>query len=107
MHYASHALPMLSLQMYAEVATMQGSKEQQLVLPLIVLICQVRDAIEILPDAADIKYISQQYDLCQQSFSQVRNVFCYKLLGLQSCLAKLKPRLCFEGCSLLTVSLVV
>ena len=54
---------------------MQGSKEQQLVLPLIILTCQVRDAIEILPDAADIKYVSQRYDLCQQSLSQVRDVF--------------------------------
>ncbi len=46
--------------------------EQQLVLPLLILICQLRDAIEILPDAKDIKFISEQYDICQQSLLQVK-----------------------------------
>lgn len=49
----------------------QGEEGQQLILPLLVLICQLRDAIDILPDAKDIKFISGQYDFCQQSFLQV------------------------------------
>lgn len=52
---------------------LQGIPEEQLVLPLLVLVCQLRDSIEILPDAKDIKFISEQYDICQQSFLQVTN----------------------------------
>ena len=61
---------------------MQGSTEQKLILPLVILICQVRDTIEILPDAVDIKFISQQYDLCQQSLLQVSTHKCQ--IDLQS-----------------------
>ena len=53
------------------ILCMQGESTQQLTLPLLILICQLRDAIEILPDAKDIKFISEQYDTCQQSFLQV------------------------------------
>lgn len=54
------------------MAVWQGSPEQQLILPLLVLICQQRDATEITADAKDIKFISEQYDMTQQAFLQVR-----------------------------------
>lgn len=50
---------------------MQGPPEQNLVVPLLVLICRNRERMEIHPDAKDIKFISSQYDNCQQAFLQV------------------------------------
>lgn len=50
---------------------LQGPPEQKLVLPLLVLICQQRDSAEIMENAKDIKFISEQYDMSQQAFQQV------------------------------------
>lgn len=50
---------------------LQGPPEQQLVLPLLVLICQQRNSAEIMENAKDIKFISEQYDMSQQAFQQV------------------------------------
>ena len=49
---------------------MQGPPEHQLVLPLLVLVCQERDAIEVMSGAKDIKFISERYDTCQASLLQ-------------------------------------
>ena len=60
---------------------MQGPPEHQLVLPLLVLICQQRDATEVMSGAKDIKFISERYDTCQASLLQASSYFALQHEG--------------------------